>query len=910
MFCKKCLFSIFMSVLMVYSTVFAGFYSRDKAVLAEYDIPHGPLPARHETHAATITEARDGTLIAAWFGGSYENAPDIKIWASRKEPGASWSEPVVVDDGNRGEMPYACWNPVLFTNPDDGMIYCYYKITGTNDFKRGYHNWWGAVKTSTDNGLTWSERIWLPDGIENEHFKPYQGYACGPVKNRPIILPDGSLLCGSSTETKEFGWRVHFERYQPGDWTGRIHGVKVIGPLEDKTGIQPSFLVHDDDSSVLQVLIRDKGQAWSYDGGKTWTDVAAGPITTSKGLHSVTLKNGWHFLVFNPKGRQPLSLARSRDGKDWQVVLPELSVSGRLRMDYPTIMQAKDGNMHVVHSWGRDHIKHLVLDSTYLSGPGRSSTATAKQEASIEIDASLKISGGHFEQAVLREGGKAFSNRRYTWRSVPEELEGSQYTQTAGGVVAQINVAAKEDTTVYVATATDQAGTPELTGSGWKPLNLSFNYTDSGKSEMHLFSRKLAAGEAIEIPQSNWTGTIVIAGKNAVFSTSAQSKPELDTSMVPGTVIVHSPAKLKRNIGSPSIAILPNGDYVASHDFFGPGSDRDKWDESHIYKSSDKGKTWKHISVIPGQWWSNLFWHNGALYICGTAGRYTDATIRRSTDYGRTWTVPKDENTGLLIEGICHTAPVPMVVHDGRIWRAMEFGNDRDVMVMSAPVSADLLKRSSWRFSSLAKFDKSFRKGFVAWREANAVVTPEGGIAMVMRVSIDGVHSTAAWFDVNEEGTKTTFDPATGFFTMPGATGKKFTIRYDDTSKRYWASVNPILPRDLEQFDGKDRANNFRNCLAVASSADLKNWTVHKVVAYHPDHTKHGFQYPDFEFEGGDMLIVSRTAYDDGLGGAYNYHDANFMTFHRVEDFRDLVHHEVYAQQVRAAQDDQRGMGY
>lgn len=39
---------------------------------------------------------------------------------------------------------------------------------------------------------------------------------------------------------------------------------------------------------------------------------------------------------------------------------------------------------------------------------------------------------------------------------------------------------------------------------------------------------------------------------------------------VPGVIIDHSPASSGRYVGSPSLAVLPDGTYVASHDFFGP----------------------------------------------------------------------------------------------------------------------------------------------------------------------------------------------------------------------------------------------------------------------------------------------------------------------------------------------------
>ncbi len=348
-------------------------WDRERAVLEEHRIPHGPLPESHHTHASTITEAADGTLIAAWFGGTRENHQDVKIWSSRKQNSRAWSEPIIVDTGNRVvdgvQREFACWNPVLITHPA-GTIYLYYKITGAGS-QAGPRNWWGAVRTSFDHGQTWSDRIWLPT-ISTEGnkkvFLPYKGHLCGPVKNRPLILPDGRLLCGSSTETQH-GWRVHFELYPANDWTGQRHEPEVVPPLlAGKEGIQPSFLVLSSDYQRLQVLTRENGTTRSEDGGRTWSQVETSPIVTSRGLHVVTTKRRWHFLAFNSNDRRtPLSLARSRDGKKWETVLPELRKDGNKTMDYPTIMQSADGKLHIVHTYGRHFINHLVLDTDYVS---------------------------------------------------------------------------------------------------------------------------------------------------------------------------------------------------------------------------------------------------------------------------------------------------------------------------------------------------------------------------------------------------------------------------------------------------------------------------------------------------------------------------------------------------------------
>ncbi len=121
-----------------------------------------------------------------------------------------------------------------------------------------------------------------------------------------------------------------------------------------------------------------------------------------------------------------------------------------------------------------------------------------------------------------------------------------------------------------------------------------------------------------------------------------------DFSKVPGVVITHSAAASGLYIGSPSIAVLPNGDYVASHDFFGPKSNEHVRATSRVYRSRDRGKTWVRVSEINGQFWSKLFVHRGKLYIMGTDRHHGNAIIRHSADGGESWTDPTDAGHGLL----------------------------------------------------------------------------------------------------------------------------------------------------------------------------------------------------------------------------------------------------------------------
>ncbi len=383
------------------------------------------------------------------------------------------------------------------------------------------------------------------------------------------------------------------------------------------------------------------------------------------------------------------------------------------------------------------------------------------------------------------------------------------------------------------------------------------------------------------------SGMVLLLGSWEAHGAASAGKP--DIAGVPGVVINHLPARSGKYIGSPSIAILPDGSYVASHDIFGPAS---KYCRSRVFGSRDGGTTWEHRSDIDGALWNTLFAHRGALYFMGASSRYGNTVIRRSDDGGHTWTTPENRQTGLLLDDAgYHCAPQPVLVHRGRIWRAMEdfrgpvkgWGKHFRAFMMSAPVDADLLRADSWTCSNRLANDVKWLDGkFGGWLEGNAVAAPDGHMLNILRVEYPEGGGKAALVDVSNDGRTSSFDPDNGFVDLPGGC-TKFTIRFDPVSKHYWTLSNYMPPRHLGLHPGATR-----NTLALVRSADLRRWEVRSIVAYHHDTRKHGFQYPDWQFEGDDIVAVSRTAFDDGLGGAHNYHDANFLTFHRLEGFRKL----------------------
>jgi len=355
----------------------------------------------------------------------------------------------------------------------------------------------------------------------------------------------------------------------------------------------------------------------------------------------------------------------------------------------------------------------------------------------------------------------------------------------------------------------------------------------------------------------------------------------------PGVVIDRSPDPQKVFLGSPSIAVLPDGTYVASHDFFGPGTD---FDTTAVFRSGDRGETWERTASLKGQFWSLLFTCGQGLYIIGSSSRWSSLVVRRSDDGGRSWTEPRDGDCGLIVpeddEHLYGIAPGALLEHEGRVWKhaarrkrgPRRWEEPKDFMVLSAPLDADLLKAGSWSHTRPLHCVPRPPEPWLCG-EGNVVPGPDGGLRVVIRVDERGLGGIAGLMDVSPDGRDLSFDPESGFIDFPGGC-KKFTVRRDPESGLYWSLSNWAQEGDREKAVNVERQ---RNTLALIASRNLRDWEVRSVVLYHPDVRTVGFQYADWLFDGRDMIAVVRTAFD----GARNCHDANYFTFHRIPDFRD-----------------------
>lgn len=331
-------------------------------------------------HASTICELENGDLVVAWYAGSRGEAPegasDSVILGSRMSVGQGWSPyRVWVNVVNR-----AVGNPKLFVGPDKNL----WLIAPVN-----YGNWCKGgtrlfVKRSCDGGDNWTDLEILCDtpGILG--------------KNKPLRLKSGVWLIPVENECS----------CQPAFLRSEDSGISwdlVMVPTEDTKVIQPS-IVQLSDGSLLAYARSWEGFIYemrSADEGKTWS--VPKPLSipnNNSGIDMVGLNSGNLVLVFNRSGlgrryradgqrawgpRNPLNVVMSIDeGKRWLYELElepladgetyaypdnlaEIRIPSKGEYSYPSVIQGSDESIHIVYTYQRIAIKHVVLSEEELS---------------------------------------------------------------------------------------------------------------------------------------------------------------------------------------------------------------------------------------------------------------------------------------------------------------------------------------------------------------------------------------------------------------------------------------------------------------------------------------------------------------------------------------------------------------
>ncbi len=322
-----------------------------------------PFPS---CHASTLVELSNGDLLAAWFGGSGEGKPDVAIWSARQTH-AGWSAPSVLVR----EPIIPSWNPVLF-HTATGRLWMYYK------FGPVVAEWTGVRIFSDDEGRTWSAPEHLPAG------------ELGPVRTKPFVARDGTVVAGSSTESYH-AWAAWIERsaddaqswQRLGPYTLPDAAVRSLAPLPaamapplaapspavGETGpaittglIQPSVVplgggrlrfYARSSSNIGRICVSD-----SDDQGRTWSSPRPLALPNpNSGIDAVALHDGRIVLIYNATstGRTPLNLAVSRDGEHFKNFYTLEDGPGEY--SYPALIEARDGSLLATYSWRRMRIR-------------------------------------------------------------------------------------------------------------------------------------------------------------------------------------------------------------------------------------------------------------------------------------------------------------------------------------------------------------------------------------------------------------------------------------------------------------------------------------------------------------------------------------------------------------------------
>jgi len=296
-------------------------------------------PPTPQCHASTIARF-EGALYAAWFGGTKEGHADVGIWLSRRDESA-WSKPECMACGG---APH--WNPVLFSF--EGKLFLYYK-KGEN--VPGWHTCYRILE-----GGAWSpERVLVPGDTGGR----------GPVKNKPILLRDGTICAPASLERKRkplFGqsWRAFADLSRDGlKWRAQKcipAGVNLIQPT-----------LWESDAGLHALLRSNAGAIYrsdSYDGGVTWRKAYATSLPNNNSGIDAVHYDGRLYVIYNPVRknwgpRTPLVISMSEDnGAHWSETLTLEDAPGEY--SYPSIIAA-DGALHAVYTHKRRGIAYAKV---------------------------------------------------------------------------------------------------------------------------------------------------------------------------------------------------------------------------------------------------------------------------------------------------------------------------------------------------------------------------------------------------------------------------------------------------------------------------------------------------------------------------------------------------------------------
>ncbi|ARN57141.1 sialidase family protein [Sedimentisphaera salicampi] len=437
------------------------------------------LKTRHFQGIPSIAVSPEGRIWVTWYAGPTpaEDENNYAVLATSGDDGNTWEEVMVVDPDGPGQL--RAYDPQIWTDPD-GKVWWF----------------WAQAKAYGERAQTWAMTAENPDDEQADWSEPFH-IAGGVLLGKPTVLNNGDWLMPISD------WAGRISRspnaataavyISKSKWAGqcfRLQGAALV-PLKDRK-FDEHMIVERKDGS-LWLLARTKygiGESFSNDDGETWSDVSKSDIKHTSSRFFIRRLNSGNLLLvkhgpINEKtGRERLMAFISKDdGETWQ---GGLMLDERKKVSYPDGQQSPDGKIYITYDRDRYGEKEILMavftEKDALAGKTVSDDVRLKvlisknpsplpfepalpeptapykankfdfddnsSESRINFSRPAEIKpqdGGDID--TLEIGARIWSNRKYVFCVLPEELKGKKFIRSK---IEKSKAKAESDGYVYV----------------------------------------------------------------------------------------------------------------------------------------------------------------------------------------------------------------------------------------------------------------------------------------------------------------------------------------------------------------------------------------------------------------------------------------------------------------------------
>jgi predicted neuraminidase len=284
----------------------------------------------------------------------------MTIFTARKQPPSEWSAPEVLVN----HPQYAVGQPVFYTRPENELWLFFVMVCGEShhpeDIPGSFDSlppseaWTSAqpfLQKSFDMGETWES----PDQMLD-----YPGLM---FRSRPLILQDRIIVPVYDENTWEsrmlisedngLNWHLTESIQSP---FGNIHATLVQLP----NGQTLAYLRPGGKGGAIWRTVSD-------DLGETWQSPTPTEIPNpNSGFDLIRLRSGNLLLAFNDSysERTPLCLALADENENWSFKYSLEDGPGE--HSYPSLIQTKDGLIHIVYTYQRKHIEYAKFSEEWM----------------------------------------------------------------------------------------------------------------------------------------------------------------------------------------------------------------------------------------------------------------------------------------------------------------------------------------------------------------------------------------------------------------------------------------------------------------------------------------------------------------------------------------------------------------